>query len=55
MIFYVYATLMICSLLGAIVAGAENQVLLSIVFFNAALGWFAAIVELDEENENEER
>ena len=47
MTFYIYATLMITSLLGAIGAGAEDQGLLAIVLFSAFLGWFAALVEMD--------
>ena len=44
---------MITSLLGAIVAGAENQGLLAIVLFTAFLGWFAALMEMDDAHNKE--
>ena len=53
MTFYIYATLMITSLLGAIVAGAEDQGLLAIVLFTSFLGWFAALVEMDDARNKE--
>ena len=50
---YVYATLMLCSLLGAVVAGAEDEALIAILCFVSALGWFAALVEMDDAHSKE--
>ena len=53
MTFYIYATLMLCSLLGAVIAGAEDQALIAIICFVSALGWFAAMVEMDDAHNKE--
>ena len=53
MTFYIYATLMVTSLLGAVIAGAEDAALIAILCFVSALGWFAALVEMDNKENKE--